>query len=558
MSHNIDQLAKDCGKCFERLEEQLGYSTIASISKYNKYVGFKNLQSRFTRWKRNAGADSLQQDLHNNTRIRSQFIRLLSHIRRLLEDALAITVGSQVPWDQIEEEEEEEDSQSEEEGQSWEISPETEIEQILAHIADSIDDLSYLGAALRDTLTNDRNTDETSRFELFDVQYVLSKYPVTDKVIAERLGKAISARRQRFQNQQSTEQSSHHSKGSLADEPTLEALISQLDLEDLTYWGTERKGLLDENSSETSSVASEDLQAPRIPPLPQRATDERPIRCPCCQQMIRVLSTKDWKKHVYRDLRPYICLEHDCSAPHHRYARQKDWIHHVLEEHWRIYACPFGCNLGFTSRNGCRDHLSQKHVDQRHLSEIEDLVQLSTVGKTEIPDKTTCPLCKKLLQNIETYRNHIGQHQKQLALLAISLDPTMAEEASLQPSAETEIDEHYIASQDTETSENEGPVSTDKGKKVASTLDDSGLGEQSDTSKSKSESFPGGREDRWGGRRKSEGKSFPDSSSSNPGRSRRGLSCWQCCNCDCGWMRLDINPSCPLCGVPRCGSCIYC
>ncbi|KAF4423053.1 hypothetical protein FACUT_10639 [Fusarium acutatum] len=210
---------------------------------------------------------------------------------RLLEDVHAITVGDQVPWDQADNEE---DSKSDDERVSLENSPETEMEQILAHVADAIDNLSYLGAALREPLADSKTTDETPPPEPFDVQHVLSKYPGLDKVIAERLGKAISARRKLFQDQEWTEKSTHHSKGLLADEPTLEALASQLDLEDLTYQGSEHKGLLNENSSETSSIASEGLGAHQIPPLPQKATDGRPFRCPFCRHMVRALSTKAW------------------------------------------------------------------------------------------------------------------------------------------------------------------------------------------------------------------------------------------------------------------------
>ncbi|KAF5723595.1 hypothetical protein FMUND_1703 [Fusarium mundagurra] len=282
MSNNVGQLAKDCGKEFERLEEQLRYPTTADTTEYDEYARVKNLQIRFTRWKRNAGADSLEQQLHNNRRIKLQVVRLLSHIQRLLEDAHAITVGDQVPWDQVDDDE---DSQSDDERESLESSPETEMDQILAHVADAIDNLSYLGTALREPLADSRSTDETPPSEPFDVQHVLSKYPGVDKVIAERLGKATSARRKLFQDQESTEQSTHHSKGSLADEPTLEDLTSQLDLEDLTYQGSEQKGLLDEDSSETSSIASGDLGAHQIPPLSQRATDGRPFRCPFCRQM---------------------------------------------------------------------------------------------------------------------------------------------------------------------------------------------------------------------------------------------------------------------------------
>ncbi|KAM5380781.1 hypothetical protein ACJA88_005110 [Fusarium oxysporum] len=207
-------------------------------------------------------------------------------------DAHAITVGDQVPWDQINDEE---DSQSEDERESLDSSPETEMEQVLAHIANAIGNLSYLGAALREPLADGRITDETSPYEPFDVQHVRSKYPGVDKVIAERLGKDISARRKLFQGQDSTELSSYPSGGPPADEPTLETLFNELDLEDLNYQGSEQEEIYDENSSETSYIASEDLRAHQIPPLPQKAADGGPFRCPFCNKMMRGLSTKTWK-----------------------------------------------------------------------------------------------------------------------------------------------------------------------------------------------------------------------------------------------------------------------
>ncbi|EWZ45676.1 hypothetical protein FOZG_05918 [Fusarium oxysporum Fo47] len=158
------------------------------------------------------------------------------------------------------------------------------MEQVLAHIANAIGNLSYLGAALREPLADGRITDETSPYEPFGVQHVRSKYPGVDKVIAERLGKDISARRKLFQGQDSTELSSYPSGGPPADEPTLETLFNELDLEDLNYQGSEQEEIYDENSSETSYIASEDLRAHQIPPLPQKAADGGSVSMPFLQQ----------------------------------------------------------------------------------------------------------------------------------------------------------------------------------------------------------------------------------------------------------------------------------
>ncbi|KAF9776995.1 hypothetical protein IL306_004738 [Fusarium sp. DS 682] len=296
MSNSINQLIEDCNRGFEVLDIELEKQTIGNIPKSDELVRFKNEQSRFTRWSRNAGAfqpgaKSLDQKLRILSRVRLQIVRLLSHIQRLLEDARAITVGDRVPWDQIDSDE---DLEPEDEEDSLGNLPETEMEQIMAHIAELIDNLAYLGTALRERVDDNRATDEISPFEPFDIQHVHSKYPGVDKIIAERLGKAISARRQLFQGQESTELGSRHrSEGRIADVPTLETLTSQLAIEDSTSRGSEQMETVYGNPSETSYMASDDLRARRIPPLPEKV--RRPFRCPYCNQVVIELSTQAWK-----------------------------------------------------------------------------------------------------------------------------------------------------------------------------------------------------------------------------------------------------------------------
>ncbi|TXC09783.1 hypothetical protein FocTR4_00004741 [Fusarium oxysporum f. sp. cubense] len=442
MSNSIDQLAKDCTRGFEVLNLQLKNPAVANIVKSDELARLKNGQSRFTRWKRNAGAHTLDQKLQNNTRVKIQAIRLLSHIQRLLEDAHAITVGDQVPWDQINDEE---DSQSEDERESLDSSPETEMEQVLAHIANAIGNLSYLGAALREPLADGRITDETSPYEPFDVQHVRSKYPGVDEVIAERLGKDISARRKLFQGQDSTELSSYPSRGPPADEPTLETLFNELDLEDLNYQGSEQEEIYDENSSQTSYIASEDLRAHQIPPLPQKAADGGPFRCPFCNKMMRGLSTKTWKEHC------------------------------------------------------------QTHGGEKEPSEIEDLVQFSTVNKTEIPEKTACPLSSEAA-----------------CTLCYSPGLTMTEETLLQPSRETGMDGLDPTTQEVGTLNNEDLASLNEDQKESVASSTSGPDEQSGTSIRTSDYFSIGKRARSGGHTQSEWESFAGSSS-NPGRQRGGF-----------------------------------
>ncbi|KAF5606862.1 uncharacterized protein FSUBG_5698 [Fusarium subglutinans] len=373
-------LTDGCARGFERLEQKLGYPTIVNVTNPDKIVRFKTLTSRFTRWSRNARTHSLDQELQDNNRIKLQIIRLLSHIQRLLRDAHAITVGKMIPWDQIEDKE---DSQSEDDAETLNEFTTAEIGQILAHIDDAISNLSYLNPALRGSLADARTTDEPSPFEPFDIQHVRSMYPEIDSAIAERLGKAISARRQLFKHKQDQQSLSFY--GGTLFIPEMEPLAEQIALEDLTHRNNEANEIGPELSSVTSCSAVDDARASRVPVFPQEATQGNLFRCVYCQGMVKVHSEAAWKKHVYQDLQPYVCLEEDCLTPRYR------------------------------------EHLRQTHGDHVSAAEDEDLVQLGTFNETGFPKGSCCPFCKLELQDIKTYQSHVGEHQRRLALFALPL-----------------------------------------------------------------------------------------------------------------------------------------
>ncbi|QGI61649.1 uncharacterized protein FFB20_08832 [Fusarium fujikuroi] len=426
MSMNIDQLVQDCAKGFERIEVQLGHRTIVNVAKYDEFVEFvefKNLKSRFTRWMGNIGAlrvqaGSVDHKLQKRTRLKLQVCRILNHIQRLLKDALAITAGNEVPWDQIDEEE---GSQSEDDAETLSNFPEREIDQILSHISDAIDNLLYLNPVLRGPLADARTTGEpSSPFEPFDIQHVRSKYPELDSGIAERLGKAISARRQLFKHKPDNQ--SHYSHSGTRISPESEPLIEHIALEDLTHLSYEANETGLDISSATSCSPVDDTRASRVPVIPQEATQAKLFHCVYCQSMIQVSSESAWKKHVYQDLQPYICLEEDCLTPRYQYARRRDWMKHMLEEHWRLYFCPFGCDPRSMSSSECKEHLDQNHGDHTSATEMEDLVQLGTFNETAFPKRVSCIFCNLELEDIKTYESHVGRHQRRLALFAMPLN----------------------------------------------------------------------------------------------------------------------------------------
>uniref|UniRef100_A0A0D2XP58 C2H2-type domain-containing protein n=1 Tax=Fusarium oxysporum (strain Fo5176) TaxID=660025 RepID=A0A0D2XP58_FUSOF len=138
-------------------------------------VKLQNELSRFKIWSGNIGAhrkgrSSLDHRLQDASNIRDQLVELLEDLRESLQDDGA--------------------------------SGNSELSQIFAAIVEDINCLFRLSVSIHNPSPHDRFKKacltDTSGYEPFDVQHVCNKLSKAPKPIAERLGKAISRRRQYF------------------------------------------------------------------------------------------------------------------------------------------------------------------------------------------------------------------------------------------------------------------------------------------------------------------------------------------------------------------------
>lgn len=125
------------------------------------------------------------------------------------------------------------------------------------------------------------------------------------------------------------------------------------------------------------------------------------------------------RKHVYRDLHPYVCLEKGCTKATQDFQKRKQWARHMAKEHWRTWTCPFGCPLGFPTSEDSLNHAREKHLTQVSTDRVEDLVSLSSnVDLTRAEGK--CPVCLAFdIKNSRVYESHVAGHLEQLALFVL-------------------------------------------------------------------------------------------------------------------------------------------
>lgn len=160
----------------------------------------------------------------------------------------------------------------------------------------------------------------------------------------------------------------------------------------------------------------------------------------------RIKSLTQSRKHVFRDLRPYVCTFEECNL--RMFGSRNEWFAHEIKIHRREWAC-VTCSKIFTSKSKFQDHLSSTHYPGMAGSEFEALVLQSEEPLDKI-GPSACKLCdewetnlrnlkhseRRMFlnegRNVEPYgtllqfRRHLGRHMEQLALFAL---PMAGEEA---------------------------------------------------------------------------------------------------------------------------------
>jgi len=115
------------------------------------------------------------------------------------------------------------------------------------------------------------------------------------------------------------------------------------------------------------TYASGDGQKTRIPPLPDEAKGGKRFPCLACGRSVRITNNSAWKKHLYQDLQPYVCLETHCAQL--TFSDRIDWVHHLALDHsyqpaWASVSCPLCLKATGAGQMAVTTHLA------RHLEEI--------------------------------------------------------------------------------------------------------------------------------------------------------------------------------------------
>jgi len=179
-----------------------------------------------------------------------------------------------------------------------------------------------------------------------------------------------------------------------------------------------------------------------IPPPPDIGEDKE-HRCPyCCLTFEADIFTDDqaWKRHIIKDLRPYVCIHEECPFPEELFSSTRAWREHLRKPHYSEWACPLhskgkhrvrkpaieGEKSGvFYKESDFQRHLENSHKGAFSSTQIDILKRRSL---RTIQAVVTCPFCKpEELPNAseanvtkgEDIYKHIGEHLVAIALISL-------------------------------------------------------------------------------------------------------------------------------------------
>ena len=173
----------------------------------------------------------------------------------------------------------------------------TELKQLYASIRSTITSLMRISMAIREPAPNrEARSIDKSHFEQHDMFHVQNKFPIAPQHLAERLGRAISSRRQYL-----TYREVHHNKlAKDIDKLGLEAARTEFTTNSTEATRLQRTDSLniaddgDDTASVTSYATSVNATL-RAPNLPKEAREKEHYNCPLCYGLIAIHTTSAWK-----------------------------------------------------------------------------------------------------------------------------------------------------------------------------------------------------------------------------------------------------------------------
>ncbi|KAF8417841.1 hypothetical protein EV426DRAFT_352449 [Tirmania nivea] len=307
--------------------------------------------------------------------------------------------------------------------------PATDIEYVVSNTTHIITCLYNLSMIIQSPAPRDRlhksQAIPIAHFLPYEKQHMQDKFPQAPTFLVERLARANVARRQLlkyFQRLHDNNMSSaletpgplvncvdRKKEGTISTALNSQTTISAYIAADpLSLAEVESKGGTSGTSFASSSSSMGGLYVPRAPSL----LNDAPFQCPYCFLIIRPKNTGSWLRHIFKDLKPYICTFEDCAMPERLFCTRQAWYEHEIKYHRKHWLCRM-CSISFNEGRLLEEHLRAYHHTANDIAHV-------FIEHCEIPVGTAqiCPLCPTV-HSLVKLRSHLAYHLQELALFAL-------------------------------------------------------------------------------------------------------------------------------------------
>ncbi|KAF5879364.1 putative ankyrin repeat protein [Botrytis fragariae] len=429
----------------------------------NNIAAFQNVMIR----------SSLEFRLREATEIQQRVLKILANLQVSLYEAALIITGKEPneSWPA----EEHSDSDNEEPDSKPEQT--SELQELFKAMRDANTNLLKLSMVIRNSPDRDDYLKAATRYGFdasYDIGHVREKHGSAKNSadwLIVRLGKAITRRRQylKYRND-------HHGKLTRdwddvmineEEDKTIALTKATTFVENTTAVQTHGSDLGGSFGSQTSYEATtmgESTGVLNVPSHPKMGFEDvpfqfgSPFQCPYCLTEQVVKNRSAWKRHVFRDLKPYVCTFKGCDQ--RMFSSRNEWFAHELQNHRREWACQQCQHAPFSSSSAYEVHLNSCHQVELKGSQLKALL-LQSEEPVDKVSATACRLCDQWETNIEDkeydykrlfpdkgqpsqshgtsrqFRRHLGRHMEQLALFALPMNEDAMEDNSLSE------EEHY-------------------------------------------------------------------------------------------------------------------
>ncbi|KAI9770772.1 MAG: hypothetical protein M1840_003022 [Geoglossum simile] len=173
--------------------------------------------------------------------------------------------------------------------------------------------------------------------------------------------------------------------------------------------------LTTEDKEAGSSFMSHESGVTTAPAPPPEVSAGEPFRCDICGRTIKDVTNKSqWERHVYSDLRPYVCIMEDCDAdPVDFTSRAEFAVHLASHEYFRLWICK---ECGFIEKT---QQLVQEHIYLAHTSSGETELEISEKLVRRDVSTQECPFCHNVPDSA-SFAGHVCHHLEEVSLVALS------------------------------------------------------------------------------------------------------------------------------------------